>query len=55
MRQVKTYYEVSCIRLRLVNSLQLVESSLTAGEIEFRWLLHQAKLGVEVLELVGIA
>jgi len=40
------------IRLKLVDSLQLVEARVGAREAQVRGLLHQAELGVDVVELL---
>jgi len=50
-----TDHKMRRIRLELVDGLQLIESRLGARQAQVCGLLHEAQLGVDVLELFGVA
>ena len=46
--RLRTHNKVCCVRLELMNGLQLVEPSLGPGQAQVCGLLHQAELSVQV-------
>ena len=49
-----TCHVVHCVGLVLMDGLEVIESCLGPGEVRCGWFGHEAELGVDVSQLLGV-